>query len=719
MAISSAYSTALSGLTAHQQALDVTSNNISNSSNPDYVRERTVFTTMDGINTIPGDIGMGVQIQSIERITDTFLFNRYTSTSSNLQNLSTKEQYLNEIASYFPDVQDQGLNKDIQDFFNAWQTFASNPNDGAVKVDLAYTTQKLTDNIKDLRGKLKDVQKSLNEEIKTRVDEINSIVKNIADLNKQITAREANGLSNANELRDKRDALEKRLKELADVKVYKTGVTSSDAQGQETVDYAEDYAISIGGYVLLDNTSYHELQLSDNYQNYDINIEANNGTENITNSIKGGELGALLDVRGREFKSNTDPQDGVIGEMLSSLDAFSQGLIRSVNSIYSYSAQESVKTDTLSSPVSISPEMAKEPIFMIQNSLQTPVIDGNIKLSLYDDKGNYQQDISIPMTPKQSINQVLDNINDALSNSGIDDVEAKIIDGQIKFVDSEGNESSKVLVKDDGSRLFTALNEIEYLPLSKTNTTKLPIPMENGSFDVVVYNNEGDELARRTITVDMDSNDPRYSTIEGIMAQINTPNIDDTQDNNTSNDVDDFYQAQFINGQFVLTPKTENTFVGLDNDTANFGGSFGVNKFFDGNDSSNISLRSDLIEDPSNIHAYKAPSEGNNEVANEILQLQFEEITFYNNGVESQNTISGFYRSMTSTLANEAKNVSDQKEATETLFKSISDEYYSLTGVNIDEELIDLEKYQRGYQANAKVITTINNMLDALFAIKQ
>jgi len=101
------------------------------------------------------------------------------------------------------------------------------------------------------------------------------------------------------------------------------------------------------------------------------------------------------------------------------------------------------------------------------------------------------------------------------------------------------------------------------------------------------------------------------------------------------------------------------------------------------------------------------------------LQLQFQEITFYKNGTESKNTIAGYYRSMTVTLANEAKSTTDQKEATQTLFTSISNEYYSLTGVNIDEELINLEKYQRGYQANARVITTINNMLDALFAIKQ
>jgi len=719
MAISTAYSTALTGLSAHQKAIDVTSNNISNASNPNYVRERTIFTTLDGINAIPGDIGMGVEIKTITRITDTFLFNRYTQTSANLKNLSTKEQYLNEIATYFPDVNDEGLNKDIKDFFDAWQTFASNPNDGAVKVDLAYKTQKFTDDIKQLRGKLKDIQKSLNDEIKSRVDEINTIVKEIADINQKITTHEANGSSHANELRDKRDALEKRLKEIADVKVYKSPVTSQDAQGETTVDYAQNYQISIGGYVLLDNSTSNELVLEDNYQNYNIALKSSNHTYDITDAINGGELGALLDVRGRDFNSNTDPKDGIIGDMISSLDAFSQGIIRSVNSIYSYSAQSDVETDVIQKPISISPTMAQKPLPMIEKYLNHPVRDGNMDLVIYDDNGNATNEVKVAIDSNKSINEIIDDINTSLTNAGVTDVSAKLINGQIKFVDANDNESSKVLVKDDGSLLFSALNEIEYMPLDKINNTKLPIPMENGSFDVVVYDENGEELARRNITINFDSKDPKYSTIEGIISQINTPNIDDNNDNNHLNDVDDYFQASFLNGKFILTPKSDNVYVGLDNDTANFGGSFGVNKFFDGKDASDISLRSDFIEDPSKIAAYKTPAKGDNEVANEILQLQFQEITFYKNGTESKNTIAGYYRSMTVTLANEAKSTTDQKEATQTLFTSISNEYYSLTGVNIDEELINLEKYQRGYQANARVITTINNMLDALFAIKQ
>ncbi len=720
MAIATSFSTALTGLKTHQTAIDVTSNNISNSSNPDYVRERTVITTLNPINSIPGDIGIGAEVSSICRITDTFLFNRYTSTSATYNNLDTQEKYLQEIATYFPDVTDDGLYKDIENFFNAWKDLASNPNDDSVKVALASKTLSLTDNIKTLRGKLTDIQKSINEELDTKIDEANNIIKQIASLNKEISAHEANGESKANELRDKRDALEKRLKELLDVKVYKNSTQSIDAQGVQTIGYDEDYQIALGGYPLVDNTSYHELSLKSLVGNSMITVQKQDFSEvDITKDIQGGEIGALLFLRGTEFSDDGSPTNGVIGEMVTSLDALANGIIRSVNSLYSYSAQENIETDSISTPVSIPNDLTNKSLDSLYNTyhlLNSPVTDGNLILYSYDDNGNFENEIKVNISPSDSINDVLKKINANLPTG----VTAKLVNGQIKFVDSNNKESSKILVKDDGPRLFSALNEIEYLPLNSVNQTNLHLPLKDGSFDIVVYNDDGKAIATRTIKIDMSSKDPKYSTTEGIVAQINTPHIDDNNDNNTNNDVDDYYQAEFLNGKFILHKKTdENTYIGLDNDTSDFGGSFGINKFLDGNNAKDIDLNETFKNDPTLIKASKTPNSGDNSVANNILQLQFENVNFYKNNQITSTTIYSFYRDTTSYLANTSENVSAKKDTAQTLLTNIQNEYYSLSGVNIDEELINLEKYQRGYQANAKVITTINQMLDALFSIKQ
>ena len=727
MAISTGFNTALSGLKAHQQAIDVTSNNISNASNPDYVRERAVFSTLPPVNTVPGDMGMGVDISSINRLTDTFLFNRFTSANANLQNLKTQEEYLNEIATYFPDVQDQGLFKDLKDFFNAWQTLASNPNDGSVKVDLAYKTQKLTDTFHTLREKLNKIQTSINQEIDTHINEVNTIIKNIAELNKQITLHEANGKSHANELRDKRDALEKRLKALIDVKIYKNGVTSRDSQGDESVDYSKDYNITLGGYPLIEGAEYKEIQKIDNKGNINIGIQKQDfSIANITSSLQDSIIGGLLKIRGTDFDKTGAPKNGAIGDLISSLDTLAKGMIRSINSIYSYSAQQEITSNQNFKPISISQGMDNIPLSTLYNRgiLQTKPQKGILALNILDNDGNTKTTLNISINPNDTIKEILNNINTTISNyDNTLDIKAQIINGEIKFApadtngDGQINPQGSVLIKDDGSLLFRSLNELEYLPLKQINS-QLPLPLDNGSFDVNVYDDNGNIIAKRTITVNSDSKDPRYSTLEGIIKQINTKNIDDNADNDNSDDVDDYYEAKISNGQIILSKKTtQNTYIGLDKDKANFGGAVGLNNFFEGDDSLSIHLKKELSENPGLISAHKAPNDGNNEVANAILQLQSEKINFYKNGVTYNNTIFEFYRMTTSSLANEIQNISSKKDAAQTLFTSVSNQYYSLSGVNIDEELINLEKYQRGYQANAKVITTINKMLDALFGI--
>jgi flagellar hook-associated protein 1 FlgK len=719
MGISSAFNIAQTGLNAHQKAIDVTSNNISNASNKAYTRERTQFATLGSVNTTPGDIGFGVKIQSIVRIKDIFLFNRYTDASSNLQNLSTQEQYLQEISTYFPDTTNNGIYKNLKDFFNSWQNLASNPNDSSTKVDLASKTKILTDSIKEVRNSLIDIKQSINDKIKTKANEINDIIKKIAKLNKNIIAHEANNMNHANNLRDERDKLEKRLKELVNVKIYKNGLKSFKAGGSANVDYEKSYSISLGGYPLLDNASYYPIKITDNHGNVDINIQKEDHTlVNVTKAIKGGEIGGLLSIRGKEINKNGEPIDGIIGEILNKIDTFTSALIKNVNSLYSQAAQSQVSTDQINIPVTISSDLVNTPLSMLNNVLVHPVKNGKITFNIYDDKGNFVKNITISVNKNDSINDVIDNINKALNDNSVD-AKAQLINGQLKITNSNNdNESPKVLVKDDGATLFSALNEIEYMPLNKINTIKLPLPLENGSFDLVVYNEKGDVLTKRKIIINLNSNDPRYSTIDGIIAQINTSNIDDNNDNNPNNDVDDYYNASYINGKFILTKKKDkNTYVGIDKDTAKFGGAIGFNKFFEGNSAKNIDIKEELYENPSKIQSNKTPSSGDNKIANSILQLQFEKINFFERNHTAHETIFEYYRNITGKLANDTQNIQSKKEVAETLFTNISNQYYSISGVNIDEELINLEKYQRGYQANAKVITTINQMLDALFNI--
>ena len=732
MGLISTLNTGYSGLNVNQGAIATTSNNISNASNPDYTRQRTQIVSASSIHAPNGDIGMGAKVETVVRIKNDFLFSRYENANKDLSYFNTLQQNINEIANYFPDVKDVGLNKDIQEYYNAWSEFANNPNDNALKVNLASKTQILTNTIKSTREKIDTLNKSIDEQIKIHTDEVNDLVKEIANLNKEINKVEANDINHANELRDKRDKSEKRLVELTGATVTKNGLQSMGLTEANVADYEENYVINLGGYPLIDNSTYHSLNLEANPKSKDnftsiLFQKQDYSTVDITKNIpKQSIIGGLLEFRGTTFDEKGSTIDGYSGKYIDELDAFSKTLIQQTNSIYAYSAQEEPTGNQLFDPISLTDNQINNyPLSspQVEQSLHNPVRNGTLTLSVYDNNGSFIKDIKIDIDKNKTLKDNIDEINTELINSGVD-YEAKIQNGNIVFVkkDTDGDgalNNGALLVKDDGSLLFNALNDIQYKNISKANNENLPLPIKDGNFDIVTYDDSGEELARRTITVNSKSDDPLYSTMQGVLSQINMSNIDDNDDNDNTNDVDDYYKAEFTNGALSLNKKTdETTYIGFDNDSANFSGAVGINQFFSGDDSATISLNQKFVDNPELLHAYKAPSEGNNDVANDMVQMQYDKLEFTTKDGTTTNTISGYYRYIVSDVANDSDRINTNVDNQKALFTTIEQEYQSISGVNLDEEMTNLMKFQSGYQAAAKVITTISTMLDTLMGIK-
>ena len=69
-----------SGLSAAQVGINTTGHNISNAENDGYTRQRVIATAATPLTTNPGNVGNGVEIQTIKRVFDNFVFDRYTDT---------------------------------------------------------------------------------------------------------------------------------------------------------------------------------------------------------------------------------------------------------------------------------------------------------------------------------------------------------------------------------------------------------------------------------------------------------------------------------------------------------------------------------------------------------------------------------------------------------------------------------------------------------------
>jgi flagellar hook-associated protein 1 FlgK len=263
--------------------------------------------------------------------------------------------------------------------------------------------------------------------------------------------------------------------------------------------------------------------------------------------------------------------------------------------------------------------------------------------------------------------------------------------------------------------------------LSFTNNQSLLSTDENfkaGTFDLVVYDVNGKEAVRRTITIDQGTlidNSP--TSTNSIVSKINATN-DDNQDGNALNDVNNMLNATFNTNQKIFSIDLKGayaaqgyTFAIQDNGT-NFAGVTGVNRFYDGTDAKSISLNQKLKDDTSQIKGFGSPASGDNKTALDMVQSQFNSVTFGSGFNKTSDTMYGYFDALVTKVGTKTNSVIANNDAITAQYNAIKQEQDSVSKVSMDEELANLIRYQTSYGAAAKVITTIDQMMTTLLGIK-
>ncbi|WP_456485736.1 flagellar hook-associated protein FlgK [Hydrogenimonas sp.] len=301
-------------------------------------------------------------------------------------------------------------------------------------------------------------------------------------------------------------------------------------------------------------------------------------------------------------------------------------------------------------------------------------------------------------------------------------------DGEIQDVlsDMDSFSSSMIMYTNDiyASHATTSMrSNVEIDSDAYISNTDLPI--NNGSFYVKIYDIDGSVVAEREINI---SNNTKFSDIKD---DIND-NIDDNSDNVLTDDVDDFVVASISgDGFFQIDMKSGMAESGYkfaieeaDNDNPTlFAGVLGLSRFLDGSDARDIRLHKRFDDNPVKIGGNAAPIAGDNKVANAILELQYQKIDFYkpagSKKITSADTLSGYFRMSVTRVADITASSVATAETSQSLLNSVVNEFDSISKVDLDEELTNLMKYQTGYSASAKVISTIDQMIQTLLGIKQ
>lgn len=298
------------GMAVSQSALTTTSHNIANRSTDGFSRQRVDVMTSPAIGDGNKRVGTGSQLSGITRSNNPWLEKQIEREGSNLAFLEGRSGALQRLESTFNEQTVKGLNNSMTEFFNSFRELANNPESLTTRTVVRDNANALVKNFKEMDRQIVSVTNELNSVVDAGVKEANAYTKEIANLNEKINSIEISGAA-ANDERDRRDLLVKKLSEKVDIS------------------YAEDSKsgminITAGKTgVLVAGTSSNELKTSNNeYNQTQVMFETSvGGTRvDITDQFKRGALGGAIELR-----------DGMVASLRDDLADLSYNIANEVN----------------------------------------------------------------------------------------------------------------------------------------------------------------------------------------------------------------------------------------------------------------------------------------------------------------------------------------------------------------------------------------------------
>ncbi|OCC15558.1 Flagellar hook-associated protein FlgK [Dissulfuribacter thermophilus] len=281
--ITSLLNIAKTALLTHQLSLQTAGHNVSNVNTEGYSRQEVTLEAQYPNLSPIGNVGNGVTAREITRAYNSFITNTLFSKMSDKAGLETQESAMTTIEGILNEVDGSGLYNQLNEFWSAWDDLSNNAEGIPERMTLLEKAKLLVDGIRERYNSLLNLSNEVNLNLEQTVKDINQTADQIAELNVQIVAMEANGHA-ANDLRDKRDVLLKKLSELTDLHYFET------PRGTYTIIMGKGFQLVEG------DRSWHI-----EYSNGAVNWIGTDGTrtELTQEEVGAGKLGAWLDIKSR------------------------------------------------------------------------------------------------------------------------------------------------------------------------------------------------------------------------------------------------------------------------------------------------------------------------------------------------------------------------------------------------------------------------------------
>lgn len=335
---------AISALSAQQAMIANISNNISNANTPGYTRRLMSLQARIGNATGGFSVGNGVEVNSINRVSDFYLEQQLRLALGRQHSYETQENFYSRASQAF-NLTGEGSSVGIAltDFFTAVDELTTDPASIELRANFIERANDLANAINNTFNTIAQLQTEADTRLSDEVQSINSITAQIATLNGRIAGKEGSG-NVATDERDQRDLLLQQLSEKVSFQTVEnsegavlisleggfplvSGTTSRDLEFTSTPSFVAGGApLSLGGGTL-------------GYIVFDYDSGAGSSHIDLTQNLMNGEgtVGGLLNIRGYNdltVSNSAFEASGGLVELGTRVEAIARALLVTVNTTY-------------------------------------------------------------------------------------------------------------------------------------------------------------------------------------------------------------------------------------------------------------------------------------------------------------------------------------------------------------------------------------------------
>jgi flagellar hook-associated protein 1 FlgK len=284
-----------------------------------------------------------------------------------------------------------------------------------------------------------------------------------------------------------------------------------------------------------------------------------------------------------------------------------------------------------------------------------------------------------------------------------DSIVTGFLDGLDKFASTLAFEFNKVYSQGEGKSGFSSLTSVERVsdPDAVLNAAGLDFTPVSGHFTFKVGTKGSDPNDGQTNQHDV------FVDLNGLDGDTTLASLASTIDA-----IDGVSAEVSFNNELVITADSADVEFSFAGDTSGVLAALGINTFFTGSSARTLGVNQVLRTDATAGDKFAASASGIGDGAGNALRL----IDLHDSSLESLDggSITGIYDQIVNDTTQGATVSTAVADGLRVFEGTLDASAQAISGVNLDEEAIDMIMLQRTYQASARYISTLAELMDLL-----